>query len=236
LRELGLPATVFLTTGPIGTSTRLWHDRVFEAFHTTSQETLAGVNSEGETLDLRSDRSRTRARDRTLARLKSLEVPDRDALLDSILRQLSPRPSDRSKDRLMLSWDEVREMHASGVAFGAHTVSHPILTKLPLDRAVEEIRLSKQAIEQQLHQPVTGFAYPNGGLDDFDDRIRAAVRDCGFEYAVTTLFGSNQGRPGRGRVDAMSLRRIQPGEVEPAVFVAKLAYYDFANLNAFEGG
>jgi hypothetical protein len=39
----------------------------------------------------------------------------------------------------MLSWEEIREMAASGICFGAHGVTHPILTNVSADRARREM-------------------------------------------------------------------------------------------------
>jgi peptidoglycan/xylan/chitin deacetylase (PgdA/CDA1 family) len=72
---------------------------------------------------------------------------------------------------LVLSWEEAKEMSRNGISFGAHTVSHPILTKLPLDRARKERLDSKRRIEQELDREVTTFCYPNGWPGDYDNGI-----------------------------------------------------------------
>lgn len=64
--------------------------------------------------------------------------------------------------RSMLSWREIREMHRSGIAFGAHTLTHPDLTRLPLDRVRSEVCDGKKIIEEALSTPVLCFAYPYG--------------------------------------------------------------------------
>jgi peptidoglycan/xylan/chitin deacetylase (PgdA/CDA1 family) len=53
-------------------------------------------------------------------------------------------------------------MQRGGMAFGAHTLTHPDLTRLSLKRAHAEIRDSKSGIEDQLGCAVTAFAYPFG--------------------------------------------------------------------------
>ena len=67
--------------------------------------------------------------------------------------------------RTMLSWAEIREMQAGGIEFGAHTLTHPDLTRLPPDRAEVEMSASKAAIEEALGTAVTTFAYPYGRYD-----------------------------------------------------------------------
>jgi hypothetical protein len=67
--------------------------------------------------------------------------------------------------RPMLSWGEIREMQRYGIAFGAHTLTHPNLTRIPPDRAEAEIRTSQAVIADALGVAVPTFAYPFGYYD-----------------------------------------------------------------------
>jgi peptidoglycan/xylan/chitin deacetylase (PgdA/CDA1 family) len=89
------------------------------------------------------------------------------------------------KGRSMLSWDEIREMHRCGVTFGAHTLTHPDLTRLTFDQIKCEIFGSKSIIEDALGAPVTSFAYPYGR---YDVRIRELVQQH-FTCACSDKFG-----------------------------------------------
>jgi peptidoglycan/xylan/chitin deacetylase (PgdA/CDA1 family) len=75
-------------------------------------------------------------------------------------------------DRTMLSWREIREMQRYGMEFGAHTLTHPDLTRLSLKLAESEICDSKAIIEDALSAPAPSFAYPYGR---YDDRSREVV-------------------------------------------------------------
>ena len=80
----------------------------------------------------------------------------------------SGRGSDRLPsmcDRSMLSWGEIREMQRSGIEFGAHTLTHPDLTRLSFELAESEICDSKAIIEDVLSTPAASFAYPYGRYD-----------------------------------------------------------------------
>lgn len=67
--------------------------------------------------------------------------------------------------RSMLNWGEIREMDRWGIDFGAHTLTHPNLTRLPLDAVKAEVCDSREIIEDALSAPVTSFAYPYGCYD-----------------------------------------------------------------------
>lgn len=89
------------------------------------------------------------------------------------------------KGHSMLSWHHIREMHRWGIALGAHTLTHPDLTRLPLDQTESEICDSKSILEDALSAPVTCFAYPYG---HHHDRIREIVRRT-FDCACSDKFG-----------------------------------------------
>ncbi len=87
--------------------------------------------------------------------------------------------------RSMLSWHEIREMQRWGIAFGAHTLIHPDLTRLPSDRVEAEVCHSKAIIEDGLSAPVACFAYPYGR---YDHRSRELVRQH-FACACSDKLG-----------------------------------------------
>lgn len=87
--------------------------------------------------------------------------------------------------RPMLSWGEIQEMQQNGIAFGAHTLTHPDLIHLPTERIEEEIGKSKAIIEDALSTPVACFAYPYGR---FDYRSREIVRQY-FACACSDKMG-----------------------------------------------
>ncbi len=76
-----------------------------------------------------------------------------------------------------MSWDELGEHAARGIAIGSHAVSHPHLTALPADELRRELRDSKEEIEHRLGRPCPDLAYPYG---EHDGRVRAEARAAGY--------------------------------------------------------
>lgn len=108
-------------------------------------------------------------------------------------------------DRSMLTWRQIREMQRWGIAFGAHTLTHPDLTRSPVDRIEAEVRDSKAIIEDALGVRVDCFAYPYGR---YDYRSRDIVRQhfacaCSDELGLITTRSDPYGLE---RVDAYYLR------------------------------
>jgi peptidoglycan/xylan/chitin deacetylase (PgdA/CDA1 family) len=81
----------------------------------------------------------------------------------------------------------IAEMQASGlVEFGAHTVNHANLRRLPLEEARYEIADSKTELEDLLRHEVRHFAYPYGAPHAAGQREFELCRELGFRSAVTT--------------------------------------------------
>lgn len=96
------------------------------------------------------------------------------------------------KGQECLTWGEVRELHAEGVEFGSHTVSHPRLVDLGWNEIEAELADSKSRIEDNLQVRVTTFAYPYAfpqANREFARRFRVALKTAGYECCVTTEVG-----------------------------------------------
>ena len=99
-----------------------------------------------------------------------------------------------------LTWREVRELHAEGIEFGSHTVTHPDLRSLGPEQIDYELGYSKETIEQKLGAPVPSFAYPFAFPEedrDFTRYLSDALENHGFENGVSTIIG--RARPGSNR-------------------------------------
>ncbi|MCX6715038.1 MAG: polysaccharide deacetylase family protein [Candidatus Uhrbacteria bacterium] len=119
-----------------------------------------------------------------------------------------------------LSWKEIQEMAEHPlVQIGAHTVSHPRLTNVPIDQAAEEIHRSKVILEQQLGKPITTFAYPFGTALDVNRELSERVRQLGFTSAMTTMHGMNNALS-----NVFRLRRIEAA-FDRKNFVMRLGYF-----------
>ncbi|HEU4940023.1 MAG TPA: polysaccharide deacetylase family protein [Candidatus Eisenbacteria bacterium] len=202
LRDFGLPATVFLATGCIGTGESLWFDRVLGAFRTARADSVTlpgGALEEG----LRDPEVRERVAHRALYALMRLPNAERAPSIDRLVRDLDPE--DLSHLPAMMTWDQVRLMAADGITFGAHTVTHPILSRLTLDEAESEIVGSKRRIEEEIRMPVNLFAYPVGRRSDYSPGVLDLVARAGFDAALTTTPAANAIGD-----DPYLLRRVKP--------------------------
>lgn len=96
-------------------------------------------------------------------------------------------PSQRNsiERRPLLSWAEIEEMHKYGIEFGAHTLTHPDLTQIPIQQAEHEIVESKVKIQDYLCVEVQVFAYPYGR---YNSEVKEIVQN-NFEGACSNKLG-----------------------------------------------
>jgi peptidoglycan/xylan/chitin deacetylase (PgdA/CDA1 family) len=88
--------------------------------------------------------------------------------------------SRRGENHPMLSWSEVREIADHGIECGSHAHSHAQLDILPVKKIRDELRNSKDILEQHLLQSVQSFAYPFG-LNS--PNLRQLVQQAGYSSA-----------------------------------------------------
>ena len=84
--------------------------------------------------------------------------------------------------RPLLDWTDI-DAFDDLVEIGAHAHSHLPLDVMPIARASEEITISRELLTERLGRSPRLFAYPHG---HYTRRVRALVRDAGYEAACTT--------------------------------------------------
>jgi peptidoglycan/xylan/chitin deacetylase (PgdA/CDA1 family) len=88
-----------------------------------------------------------------------------------------------------LSWRQIEEMRAAGLEVGAHTRTHPVLSRLDDSEVRAEVEGSKAILEDHLGEPVVTFAYPYGKpREHVSDRNREVVAQLGIESAAAILY------------------------------------------------
>lgn len=226
MKELNLPATIFLATGYIGTGQIPWYDQVCLAFKLSTRASLESSEFGWPHGPIATREQRVAMLERTLAWLRELEDESRREALPALFKALGV-PQSLTLPNYMLNWDEVRQMKAQNISFGAHTVTHPVLSRVTNAQLQEEIQNSKKTIEQKLQGDVRHFAYPFGRPADYNEAARSCLREQGFKTAVTTEFGFNS--PGD---DLLSLKRFTPWASDPAGFALQMDWYRFAGVGA----
>jgi peptidoglycan/xylan/chitin deacetylase (PgdA/CDA1 family) len=158
-----------------------------------TRKTVLNLRLSGETLVIRWQNSaaRRRASEQVVERLKRVADSVKEDLIGEIASELEVSLPDTvpSRDRAM-TWQQVRACARNGVTFGAHTVTHPILSQVDSARAEREILESWRTVSAETDAAVPVFCYPNGTPADFSSREKRSVASAGMRAALSTVDGS----------------------------------------------
>lgn len=155
--------------------------------------------------------------------LKPLNQDERGRILRDLTAWASAETTVRSNYRALSGAETIRLAEGGLVEVGAHTMTHPVLSRLTLAEQRQEIRQSKAYLEGLAGQKVTSFAYPHGLHADYSQETIALVRESGFECACVAT-------PGRVRcgVDVHQLPRFVIRDETGDSFAERLStlFYD----------
>jgi peptidoglycan/xylan/chitin deacetylase (PgdA/CDA1 family) len=214
LERRGLPATLFLSTGPPETGEPLWIDRTRWIVKHARARVLKASPTGLPGGPLEGTVARLELLARLLRHLKTLGPLDVDCAVLALAKALEPE----GPPLPVLRWDGVRRMAAGPIALGGHTHRHYMLSRLD-DRTLEdEIVTAHRLIEERTGRRVHSFAYPNGEAADYDGRAVAVLRRLGLHCAVTCRDGL--ARPGQ---DPFQLPRLYTSAPSLSLFATRLA-------------
>jgi peptidoglycan/xylan/chitin deacetylase (PgdA/CDA1 family) len=213
LQRHGLTATFFVATGYLDGG-RMWNDTLIGAVRHCSKERL-DLSEKG--LGVHGLSSADAVRQAILSILKEVKYRDPEERRKTVDYVAMVSGATLPPD-LMMTSQQVQIMRRAGMSIGAHTVTHPILSRLAPEEVRSEVAESKWFLESLLQERIGLFAYPNGQPDvDYRASDAEIVRSLGFDAAVTTAIGVADGRS-----DLMQLPRFTPWDRTRFRFGARL--------------
>lgn len=206
LKQLNLPATIFLTTDLIGTGRLLWYDGLFMLLLETKVKKIDLKNFGLDIFDLTKD-NKPQIYNVIEDKLKTLKPNEKKDMMSFIKNILSAQinPTSYADNFKLLSWQEVDLMNESGlIHWGGHTCTHEILSNLDDKTLSKEIKNSCARISK--YEKDLLFAYPNGRKGDFDQRAKVILKQLNVLCSVTSVSGLNPYSQ-----DPYELKRISVG-------------------------
>ncbi len=209
-RELQIPFTIFLIPCYTEHGGRFWW---LEGDYLVKHAQVDNVTIEGRLYSLKRTEDQESLAQLIDTRLRhSSSVVERETYLEALRKSLNISSTMTMEDESYspLSWAEIDKMEESGlVSFGAHTLHHPVLSYLSDPEEVKrEVYECKEVLEQKLSHPVKTFAYPIGKFEHFGEQGLQAVKEAGYEWALTTIEATNT-----PETDPYLLNRL-PGDIE----------------------
>jgi peptidoglycan/xylan/chitin deacetylase (PgdA/CDA1 family) len=208
-----LPATVFVASGFLNGGI-MFNDLIIESMRAAPAELDLEPIGLGR-FTLSDDEARRSAATDVIRALKYLAPDDRYAKTQEVSRLAGATPP---RD-LMMNDDQVGRLHSAGIEIGAHTVTHPILTRIDRATARKEMLECKRRLADLTSGDVTSFAYPNGAPSrDYNHDHVGLAKECGFELALTTAWGTAS-----AGVDEYQLPRISPWDRGTLKYAGRIA-------------
>ena len=203
LQEYQLPATIYLIGCCMESGEVPWYDRIFLALN-GAPGTEFEVDMDGlQRFSVSSPVTRTEAAWAIVSYLRTKPDSWRRNWCASFEKQVLIPPE--AAEGRMLDWNHVRTMHRAGVSFGAHTMSHPSVSRLDAQGLESELKESKWLLEQGLGAPIQDFAYPFGKPADRSVAAEEFLAKSGYRSAVTTTEGFNISGTNRFQLRRLSI-------------------------------
>lgn len=188
--EFDCPVTVFIVSGVLDGVSWYWWDRITAALEASTRHQLdVTIGGREERLAWATADERTGAGIRLMERLKLVSDGERHAVLRALPEALEVELPERPPRRFApMTWEEVRVCASRGATFGAHTVTHPILSRMSDPAARKEIATSWRRLREETSATSRVFCYPNGRPEDIGTSA-SMLHELGFTAAVTTTRG-----------------------------------------------
>lgn len=192
LRELGVPATFFVSTGHIDTGLPYLYDWLVHVVLRIDAPRLV-IPELGIDRELGASRpSRRDVAAQVLDRIKAFDAATQVAIIERLAEQARLPRSTGHADCQPMTWSQLREMRDAGMEIASHGVNHRMLAKLPDAEIDAEVAGSQSALVREMGAGASVIAYPVGGFDAFDARVIAAARTAGFRLGCSYVAGTNR--------------------------------------------
>lgn len=192
LESVGIPATFFISTDVIGSTTEFWWDEL--------ERLILGT-------DIRPERCRLNGNRRNMVwetgdsvqrltfyrelhpLLRRLTSAEREAWIEQLRSWAGCDLVGRSTHRALSIAELKAGATSEWVTVGAHGVTHTRLSNLAPAEQRYEIMQSKQRLEELCEKEITVFSYPFGCRRDYDRTTLGICRDAGFRRVAANFPG-----------------------------------------------
>ena len=181
LKEMGIPATFFVTTAALDNSDMLYKHKaslLVDHLATLQPKNLGGARSVLAKYGIQNNDS--------AAGVLSVTYKSRD-VLDEIARSFDLDFEEYlARKRPYLSTSEIKRLISEGFTVGAHSIDHPLYAELSIEEQLRQTRESVNAVTQAFELNYRTFAFPffdKGVSKRFFSRVLT-------ENIVDVVFGS----------------------------------------------
>lgn len=237
LRQVGVRATFFVSTSFISERRLYWWERIALILSRSRRERATITYP----MTLEIDRSDPALRRRLLELVKNTASLDVEQFLSGLAEALGVEWSmtieARHADELIMTWDQVRALAASGMDVESHGRRHRVLQTLDPEALDDELHGSRLELEAQIGRPVRAIAYPVGRSIATMAHIRRALSKAGYRVGLSNKTGVNRLWPPVLRsvippIDPFNVRRLATDRsMSDAMFLTQVAVPSLAYVD-----
>tara|TARA_B100000408_G_scaffold138583_1_gene132799 strand:+ start:15223 stop:16236 length:1014 start_codon:yes stop_codon:yes gene_type:complete len=181
------PATYYVSTGFIRNELWYWDDKIHYLVENCDAKQLAQLQSYFTHLPLpgrcQEDIASLIVEEATSHTLANIES-EIYSVASSLDIEIPQEPPQKYKPA---SWDSLRQIETRGMMVGAHSYSHPILSRETDENAEYEITRSTNDVKENMSNPSSVFCYPIGRRQDFANREIELVKKLGYKAGVSSV-------------------------------------------------
>ena len=184
-RRHGVPVTLYVTTGIPDGRHVMWTTGL-ESIILERDWVTVPVSGGWYWMDTRTDAAKRQA----YSHICSMWEAGEPVELYRAFCAMNDRSPELLHERHAVDWSMLTELKNDPlIEMGAHTVTHPRISKLPADQALAEMSESRKRLEDRLGQEIEHFAFPYGRQKDCGPRDFDLARKSGYTTAATTRKG-----------------------------------------------
>ena len=203
LRSHGIQGVFFLCTDLVGSSYLPWWDHIAYLVKAAHQRGISLRSPTGLKIDIDGN-GFTESLRSIFNVYKTQEDLDPAKLIRELLEALG-EDVPPAVSRRFLNWDEAREMVKGGMAIGAHTHSHRVLSKLRTEEQRRELSQCRAILGEKLGIKADVLAYPFGTPATFTEQTQQLAEETGFRAAFS-YYGRLANK--QGKIERYNLKRV----------------------------
>ena len=188
ITEIGIPVTVFIATDFINSSHEFWWDQVEQIVVSTQEKSLTLCIDDCEfVMELSSANRKISAIDSICTELKNYKQFSIRKAIKDLAHKLECSIDPRATHGIMTESDLRKMSESKWVTIGSHTSSHTRMPLLSEQEQRDELKVSKQRLEQILKQDISLISYPYGNYIDFSPNVEKLVIEGGYIAGIANI-------------------------------------------------
>lgn len=225
LKKLDMPATFFVSTDFVESNEAIWFERLAYFFYRVEALSIYIKQLDLELTLTSSLLSRREAYGILVEAIKLVENSIRIEILNELYieygdpyNSISEEASKYSKP---MTWNQLQQMADDGFDIGAHSVTHPVLSKLTMEELSFELNESKVRLEEKINTEVLSTAYPVGQSESVSGSVLDITSKANYQIAFNYIDGVTR----ISSIEKFSIKRLHVDLDMPiSLFLSKISF------------